>query len=228
MITILTCWDGRDYYPAKYLNILYNSVERNTTIPFEFVLYGGPEVEKRLGEINPKIRIVYTGMIAWWGKLKIFMPEPPGIETRKLLYVDLDVVVTGCLDELILYPSDFAGMKDYPVADCHGGCEQDLNTTVFLLKCGSRSKVWDAYVAAGMPQWDPIGKPEDRPLRLAEMTIIKRDGIKHDLYPESWVRSYKLHNLHKTGITADCRVVSFHGRPKPHEVDDQFVKENWR
>jgi hypothetical protein len=92
---------------------------------------------------------------------------------------------------------------------------------------GARPEVWDIYVKAGMPQWDPLTKPIDRPLHLAEMTIINDNKIPHNLIPENWVMSYKLHNLAE-GLPKDCRVAVFHGKPKPHDcLRNQFVKENW-
>lgn len=46
-----------------------------------------------------------------------------------------------------------------------------------------------------------------------------------DLYPGRVV-SYKKH-VKKQGL-GDARIVYFHGREKPHEIEDEFVKEHWR
>ena len=123
-------------------------------------------------------------------------------------------------------------MKDYPVARCPVGCETDGNTGIALIRNGAGEKVWSEYVRHGMPTWDPMDPyGSDRTLPLATMTIINcpRNGIAKALFPENWVCSYKLEVL-KAGLPEDCRIVHFHGRPKPHEVIDRepWVKEHWQ
>lgn len=229
MITVCTCWDGRAFYPPEYVNILLSMVKRNLHIPFEFVLLAGPEVENRASELNPEISIVPTGLPYWWGKLWMYKADTPGINTDRILYLDLDIVITGDLGDIVDIQSDFTGFKDYPADSCPPGHKNDLNTSVVLLKRGARPEVWNEYVAAGMPQWEPFSKNRGR-LSLAEMSIInsRENPVKHDLIPEKWVKSYKLHKMKERGLPPDCRIAVFHGRPKPHEVSDSWVKENWR
>jgi hypothetical protein len=238
--TVVTCWDGRDYYPKEYINILYNMVERHTTIPHEFVLYAGPEAEKpgRCDGINPAIRIVFTGMPSWWQNAKIMQPDPIGIGTKSLLFLDLDIVIIGSLDDLILYPSDFALSREYPTGHIPIGAEiqamkaDNANIGIMLIRNNGAAKVWEEYVKAGAPTWDPLktGVAARGALPLATQTIINypKYGIKRDLFPSDWVVSYKYQVL-KRGIPEDCRIIHFHGAPKQaacmHEL---FVRENWR
>jgi hypothetical protein len=42
----------------------------------------------------------------------------------------------------------------------------------------------------------------------------------------SQVVSYKYHC--RTGLPKDAKVVVFHGKPDPHEVADEWVKQCWR
>jgi hypothetical protein len=232
-ITVGCCWDGRDYYSPEYVNILYRSVSRNTTAPFDFVLYTGPDAEKpgRTASIDPAIRIVPIGRPAWWSALSFWEKNPPGVDTDNILYLDLDLVIVGSLDDLIAYPSDHAFMKDYPAHCCPPGLEGDGNASVSLIRSGAGAQIWDGYVAAGMPTWDPLSAPVGRKLPLAVQTLINDPllGIRHDVFPENWVSSHRLHVVPR-GIPEGCRVISYHGRPKPHELIDQepWVKENWR
>ena len=96
-----------------------------------------------------------------------------------------------------------------------------------VLRMGAGDQVWQEYVKAGMPQWDPMNPPTDRKLPLAAQGIMNDHHIKHDIFPQNWVISYKLQAI-RTGIPEDCKIVSFHGRPKPHECSEVWVKENWR
>jgi hypothetical protein len=230
-LTIGACWDGRDYYPPEYVNKLYRACLRNTTFPFDFVLYVGPEAERpgRTATLDPAIRIVPVGLPAWWSQLVFWKAFPPGIRTGTILYLDIDQVIVGSLDDLIEFPSLHALMKDYPAHSCPAGCEHDANNSTGLIRGGGGARVWEEYVKAGKPTWDPLVGAGQQPLPLAGLTIIndKTLGLEYDLFPEEWVASYKLEVL-PNGLPEDCRIVSFHGRPKPHEVDFPWVKEHWR
>jgi len=226
MITIGACWDGGNYYSPEYVNRLYRACERNVSIPFEFALYVGPKAEEpgRCDDIDKRVRIIPVGLPSWWSGLPFWMAEPPGINTRDILYLDLDIVIIGSLDDIIRFPSNHACMKDYPSFACRRGCERHCNASVTLIRNGAGAIVWQKYLEAGKPTWDALGSKRG-PLPLAAQELVDRH-MKTDLFPESWVCSYKLHVL-KRGIPEDCRVVVFHGRPKPHEVDEGFVRENW-
>jgi len=227
-ITIGAAWDGSDAYGPEYVNRLYHSVARNTSLPFDFVIYAGPGVKEKDNRLDPRIRVVPIGLPYWWSAMHFWRPDPPGIRTKDVLYLDLDQVVTGNIDKLIRYPSEHAYMKDYPSDACPPGCEKDGCASVALIRGGSGSAIWEAYVDAGMPKWNPAEGHTGRPLPLAVQSVINdpKRGIAFDLLPEDLVVSYKLW-VRRKGI-GGTRIVSFHGRPKPHEVDEPWVKENWR
>lgn len=238
-ITICTCWDGRDYYPKEYINILYRMVERHTTVPHDWVIYVGPEAEGKTGGIDPGIRIVPTQMTSWWLVTKFWEPNPVGIETPSLLYLDLDIVILGSLDDLILFPSDHACSREYPRVHVPVGAElqamgaknMNANIGISLIRSNGGARVWEEYIKEGAPQWDPLVTHSRGNLPLAGQTIINNPkyGVKTDLFSDQWVCSYKYEVL-KRGIPEDCRIVHFHGRPKPHEVMEKhsWIKENWR
>ena len=232
-ITVGCCWDGRDYYPREYVEILYRSVRRNTTVPFDFVLYAGPEAMAggRTSGLDRGIRVVPSGLPYWWGAMRFWEPSPPGVETEAILYLDLDQIIVGSLDDLIRFPSDFVCMKDWPAHRCPRGLERNVNVSTTLLRRGAGARVWEEYTRRGCPAWDPLARIDRGDIPEAAQSIINdpRNGIAVDLFPESWVASYRLSVLDR-GMPSDCRVVSFHGRPKPHEVvsSTPWAKECWR
>lgn len=230
-ITIGACWDGSSYYSPEYINRLYRACLRNTEHPFDFVLYAGlfTYMPAATAALDPRIRIEQNDLPYWWCGMPFWMENPPGIETRTLLYLDLDVVIVGSLDDLIEYPSDHAYMKDYPAARCPAGLENDGNASASLIRNGAGAAIWEGYVAAGKPTWSPLLPPVGRKLPLAVQTILNDPAgpVPHDVFPEAWVASYKLHVL-QNGLPEDCRIISFHGHPKPHDVDFPWVKENWK
>ena len=227
-VTIGACWDGRDFYSYEYVNRLYTSVSRMTTHPFDFVLYVGPQapLNPDLNKINKKIKVFQTGLDYWWCGMPFWAAKPMGVWTDTLLYIDLDVVIVGSLDDIIEFPSDHAYMKDYPADNCPKGKENDGNASISLIRNGAGADVWEMYDKAGRPQWNPHKPPANRKFPLAAQGIMNALKIPHDVFPEEWVASYKLQVLPK-GIPEDCRAVSFHGRPKPHECKEKWILENW-
>lgn len=228
-ITVGCVWDGSDYYGPEYVNRLYASVLRNTTVPFEFVLYAGPWVREKLGELDPRIRVVHIGLPYWWSAMYFWKPDPPGVNTSDVLYLDLDQVITGDLDPIFRFPSDHAYMKDYPADACPNGCEAHGCASTALIRNGAGAAVWGEYVRAGMPQWNPLEAKPARPMPMGVQTVLNEEkfGARFDVFPENWVVSYRIWTKRK-GIGGGVKIVAFHGRPKPHEVDDKWVKEHWR
>jgi hypothetical protein len=228
-ITIVACWDGGDYYPPVYVNRLFSACKRHMTVPFDFVLYAGPLAERpeRISAIDPGIRVVFTGLPSWWCGMPAWQKNPPGVLTDSILYMDLDQVIVGSLDDIVHHPSDHCYMMDYPPDQCPPGHEHDGNCTVALIRNGAGHEVWDEYVRQGMPQWDPLAPPANRACPLAAQGILNDLKIRHDLFPHEWVVSYKMVVRHK-GIPAGCKSVAFHGRPKMHECNEKWIVENWR
>ena len=229
-ISICACWDGNnDVYDVSCINILYNSVKRNLRRPFDFVLYAGKfydGYDSRL-RLDKNIRVVMNNLPYWWCGMEIWAKEPRGVFTDTLLYIDLDVVIVGKLDPIVDFPSNHAYMKDYPADICPRGKENDGNASMVLIRNGAGHQVWDEYIRLGMPCWNPAFPPVDRLIPLAAQGIVNDLKIKHDVFPQDWVTSYKLQVL-KTGLPKDCKAVSFHGRPKPHECQESWIKECWR
>jgi len=227
-VTIGACWDGGDYYSFDYVNRLYNSVERNTTHPFDFVLYTSPDAlrNRDLKLINPNIKIVQTQLGWWWSGVHLWAKKPAGVRTETLLYLDLDIVIIDNIDPLLEFPSAHAYMKDYPSRHCPKGLEGVGNCSVVLMRNGAGHEVWETYDKAGRPNWNPLDPPEDRLFPYSAQSILNDKKIPHDLFPEEWVASYKLEIL-KRGMPLDCKIVSFHGRPKPHECTENWIVRSW-
>jgi len=215
MITICCLKKGVRYRPY-YVNKLFDMVRRNITVPYEFVCF-----TEDIAGIDGHIRTAPLPHDApkWWGKMGLYKPQIEGVNTEKILFLDLDIVITGSLDPICNYESDFAMAKDYPYHYLPPNDKRQKwgNTSVVLLKVGSQSKIWEAYNQQGCPEVDRFGDQE---------WIYEQFYGCCDLMPESFVQSYKLHNLAGDKIP-DCSVVMFHGTPKPPDCGG-WVKELWR
>ena len=160
----------------------------------------------------------------WWSKMEIYRLDGP------VLYLDLDVVITGSLDELIAAdcqpfdPAAFGiseqlGKTNLLVAPRDFMNKRELNSSVlFFNDC---SHLYDQFAE------DP-----DRHMsrfRGDQNFITDRcwDAL---TFPPGLCVSYRRHCRTKLGVgqlPKGARVVCFHGAPKPPDVDDPWVKEYW-
>jgi hypothetical protein len=211
------CLKAGDKYGPEYVNILYAMVQLNVhMVGFDFVCFtDNPE------GIHPWIRTVPLPYDApkWWGKMGLYRETIPGIKTPRIVFLDLDVAITGCLDPLIEYrDDDFAMARDWPVGQWHPLDPRNHHgqSSVIALKVGARTKIWDAWRESPMPFDATTGDQE---------WINKHFPQDMKLLPESIAQSYKLHKLEGMKLP-DCSVVMFHGHPKPDECGG-WVKEVW-
>jgi len=227
-VTICTSWDGNGVYTADFVNRLHSSCLRNTTYDFDFVLFAGAGVEGKQSLLNKEIKIVQTGLNYWWQGMLFWMKRPPRVKTATKLFLDLDLVITGSLDVLLNWPSDYCYSRDWHGDNIPAGGETDANPGVTLIRNGEGSYVWEEYVRAGMPNWNHIIDKKRGSLPMAAQGIINEKKKEHpfDLFPANLCTSYKLKA--KNGLPPESVTVHFHGRPKQNEVNDEWVKENWR
>lgn len=237
-VTIVTALDGSDFGTVEYVNRLFRSCRNNVSVPFDFVLYTGPNgnLPGTFDGLISGIRVVQTGLPWWWCKMPFWSSNPPGIETDMRLLLDLDVVVVGSLDDLITFSSDHACSHacsmDCPKEDSLR--PNDANPGVTFIRGDAGKWVWEEYKSCGMPTWNPADASAVRsPLPYAEQTIINNrqriEGNAVNLFPANWCASYKLSGIRESKVLPnDCRTVHFHGKPKQWEVNDDWVKKFWQ
>lgn len=126
-----------------------------------------------------------------------------GLEGR-VLAIDLDAVITGSLDDIAAYDGPFAVVRDFNRPKWTDGFMRSF-------EAGSRP---DLYHGARGKREIPHFRENLGPCDYWQ-----------DMLPGQVV-SYKVHC--REGLPEDARIVSFHGKPNPHEVLDGWVRECWR
>jgi hypothetical protein len=151
-----------------------------------------------------------------------------------ILYFDLDVVITDNIDKLVSKNGQFYGIRDF-----NRKFNKDyrcLNSSVMTWLHGDHSIIWEQFIKLPSEAMRTHGD-QDWIWRITKSKII--------FWPDSWVQSYKweirsrddlavvdgkrnfVSRVHNPIVSADCCVLVFHGEPKPHEVQDQFIIDNW-
>ena len=183
---------------AEYVAKLRRGVERNLTVPYEFI-----EVTETPDNYP----------VGWFKKLTLLT-----MFDGDVLYLDLDVIVSGSLDRLVdIFGTDKSRIwaRDdwsYPVTNPRIGLEATINSSVML--------------------WSGRKDMSRLTQRMIDTThgdqgIITQlfwpNGI--GLLPGELVKSYK-YDVGRGGQEPGP-VTVFHGQPKPHQVDDEWVRRCW-
>lgn len=206
MKPLVVCIKVGTRYGPEYVNRLAAMVERNTTVPHEFVcltddnrgvLFQGFHVEP-----------IGTDLPGWWSKLILFKPHPY-LAGRRVLFLDLDTVIVGNMDFLLEYTGKFAILRDFYQQAGYG-------SAIMSIAPGIGSYLWERFT------------PEIMQCFAGDQDWIRRHSvceIWQDLHHGKIV-SYKVHC--QDGLPADARVVCFHGEPRPHQVTHlNWMQEAW-
>lgn len=145
----------------------------------------------------------------WFNKLYLFKQDlfPEG---DRVLYFDLDTVITGPLDDIVKYDGDFAILRDFYRPSGY-------QSSVMSWKAGMHGHIWEEYELGGLP--DVLGGDQS----WIEQQVPKAD-LWQELYPQKFV-SYKVSC--RDMFPKSSRVVVFHGEPRPHEAGG-WVDHIWK
>jgi hypothetical protein len=142
----------------------------------------------------------------------LFQSPAFGSITGRVLFLDLDVVITGSLDELVQYPTEFAMHRDF----MNPG--RTNASAVMLVDVGAVTSIWESFSAHAE-------KFMQRHKAGGDQEFLTRIHPQADLFPKRWIVSYRL--AAKSVPPPDARVVCFHGTPKPHECPQGWVTDLW-
>lgn len=208
-------------YGNEYVEILYSMVRRNLAggTRGRFIVF--TDDPSRFSEMaGVETRQVPADLKGWWAKLYLFSPDafPKG---ERVLYFDLDTVITGPLDEIAAYDGPFAILGDVyrgPVFDKPALQSAVMAWEVGMFGTRTLQSIWD--------MWNFQGRPE---VAGGDQAWIEQ----MDLHPDLWqnlfpgqFRSYKVSCTEY--VPKGTSVVFFHGRPRPHEVTTGWVPEVWK
>jgi len=219
-------------YSSDYVNILKRMVARNLTLSYEFVCL--TDDPKGLDD-DIKVIALPTDLQGWWCKPYMFS-KGLGLDGT-VLYMDLDVVISGSLDKLFTYsPKQWCIIRDFTKVMRAGW--NRYNSSVIRFEGGKLDHIWKQF------QKDKISIMRRH---HGDQDFIYEADKSALLWPDSWIQSWKwqirkdktfapggvkgnrkLKRIEHVKPPIECCITVFHGDPNPHNCDDPWVVENWK
>jgi hypothetical protein len=212
-ITICCCLWGEfpdSGWSTEYVRRLRDGVSRNLPMTHRFVCFADREfyidgIEVRL--MKPP---------SWFGNLpKTYVYSPEAELKGRVILFDLDNVIVGDLSDMAAYDGPLCvrgrlqhGIRPQPDGD------------MISFDASNVKHLWDYARSPNI-----VKKTDGR-----EREFILQADPHCDIWQEvcpGQVVSYR-HHCRSVGLPKNARVVSCHGKPRPHEIGDEFIKRHWR
>ena len=219
-------------YGREYVERLRNMAARHIKVPYEFVCL--------TDDINPieGVRSIVQSLAGyhrlWWHKVHMFDAGLP--LSGRILYFDLDIIICADVEKLIRGSGNkFLGIRDFN-RKFHPGWNI-LNSSVMSWLHGQHSYIFEDFKRDPLHAQKLLGD-QDWIWRVAKQKIT--------FWPDDVIQSYKWEIRERgdlmvdrgkrkfktvsnsTNIDENCCVVVFHGDPKPEDIQDKFVVDNWK
>lgn len=212
MALIISTWLWGNKYGREYVEKLRAAVSRNLSLPHKFCVFTPWAQDEYLTEIK-----------GCFARLRAFDPEwqrAQGLRYGdKIVCMDLDLIVTGPLDELFDREEPFTILQGVNSAN---PCP--FNGSLWMLEVGYRPDVWHEFspeLAAKVPYYE---FPDDQAW-LADM--IPEAG---SFGPEDGVYAFQKKGWPKgEALPKNARIVAFPGWRDPSQyVRLDWVQQHWR
>ncbi len=230
-MTTILCVRYGNKYGKEYVERLRNMVSRHCTIPYEFVCLTDDPTP--IDGVKLIVRPHAGYQRPWWHKVHMFDPSL-GLKGR-ILYFDLDVAIVNSIDKLVdgLKEADFFGIRDFN-RKFHSNW-QILNSSVMSWQGGYHTDIWTIFCDR---------KTEAMKLHGDQDWIYKVAKSRIKFWADEYIMSYKweirqrneiqridgkfqFKTIRNPDIPKNCSVLVFHGDPKPEDIKDPIIVDNW-
>lgn len=229
----IICVHVGDRYSKDYVEKLYRGLRKHSREPFQFtILNDGSSYD--IEDVNMRVMPVehypFVGHNnGWWYKMQAFRSDV--VQAGQNMLIDIDTVITGGIDKFWAYqPDRFVIIQDFN-RQFNPGYNRSNSSVI---------KFTDSIARNIDLRWREDPRSWARKYRGDQDWF---DGELKDKvwWPVPWVRSWKWEvynggqiHTHKqeyrsnhTVLDLHCSILAFHGKPDPHEVDHDIIKQNW-
>lgn len=223
-----------DAYEWRYVDTLYHMLCRHLTRPVQLHVYTeasrpvpAPYIKHSLIDWN-----IGGPKQSWWYKVQLFNSEN---FRGNLLYFDLDIVITQNIDWIWnLKTRHFWAVKDFRYL--WRSTAQEINSSMMWWDTTQYDWVWKNFLELDLKQ--TMNRFSGDQNYLNSVISQQQRRFFNTEYVKSWRwqcldggydfkrRIWATPNS-GTQLTKNTSVLVFHGHPKPHEITDPVVTNNW-
>jgi len=225
-MTNFVCVYWGDKYSPTYVQKLYNMVKRHTTIDFNFIVFTDHVKLQKMVEGDIEVRqLPHHDYQGWFNKMQLFSPEAKLFGTN--LYMDLDVVIMKNIDNFYIH----GGGDSFGITRNFNTSTQVFNSSIMKFNNHTATDlIWKPFLA-DKTRFMRMHGDQDIISELVNRSHLLR------LFPDEWTFSYKWFsrttprfskNDWTFELDPNAKVAVFHGKPDPHESEQEWVKDNWR
>ena len=221
-------------YSWDYVDKLYNMLTRNLSRPIKLHVY--TEHDRQVPDHMVKHELQDLGVSgpkkAWWYKLQLFNSQH---YAGPLLYFDLDVVITDCIDWIVQQPLEYLwAPRDFKRLwnPTHTG----INSSILWWDTRKFKDVWQAFQQQEFPLLQRR-YPGDQDF-LSDIITQDRRRFLDERLIRSWKwecfdggYDFKRRTNKAPGAgthLSGAGVLVFHGEPNPNEVQDPVILRHWQ
>ena len=223
MLTVACVYKSGGDYDIVYVERLLNGLRKNLKKPCRIICLSDiirRPVQSRDNSICGFIPLMHYWP-GWWAKIELFRLQPP------VLYFDLDTIITG----------DITPLAEWVEHECEGlmmlrGFYKGDRCSGIM---GWRHGMYTLYTQfKSIKQPNFIKTPRGYNMRtagrsyrgdqewIASMLAYRTPvTFAQDIFPG--IKSYKV-DIMPTGKVNDAKIVCFHGKPRPHEIDLEVLQ----
>lgn len=218
----VVCMKWGTLYGPEWVNKLYGMVARNTTwnIRFACLTDDARGIRKEV-ECLPLPALALDRYRSpdgrgkddpWWNKVSLYRKDLHDL-TGMTLYLDLDVVVVGNIDDFFAYPGRFCMM---PIWRSHRHSEKQGNSSVTRLFVGSETNIYERFISQPSANWEKMYS--------GDQTFVCASAEDLTFFPKEWCASFKdclprnaiVRYLSRPQIPPGAKIVVFFGANTPY------------
>jgi hypothetical protein len=217
-------------YTSKHVNILHNSIKRNITVPYRFICITddptGIDSDIEIVELWDK----YKSLGGCYNRLYLFSKDMKSLIGDRILSIDLDVVITANIDEIVSRTEDFV-MNEYNIEANKNATHQYYNGSLVLMNAGARSKVWKHFHNPGSLEVLEHRRKRNELVGTDQAWISHLLGPTEETFTPEYDGVYDFRKIPvKHILPNNAKMVFFHGKRDPSTLvhSYEWIREHWR
>jgi hypothetical protein len=211
---------------TQYVQNLYDGCKKYADRDFQFVCF----TNEKLGQLTEEIELRPINMVTIDGVLpRMYMfSRESGLFGHQVLCIDLDVLIVGTLKPLLDYQGMFCTRQNFKSRNktqYDEGFKLDGDIMSFFACEANEERFWKPLIA-------DIKKAEELTQgreRYWVRHVLNDVADTWDEFCPNRVVSYKHHaRYHRIALPQSMSIVSCHGKPRPHQINNKWIKQYWK